>query len=373
MLTVVVCDQFKSGTNDDKHLFAAFVRHGIEVQIVSWSDSNFNWAKCTALLLRSTFDYVDHLDVFQSWIRRIQQLGIPTFNSPETILWNSHKRYLLELVQHNVCTVPTALIASGSSCDVIEREMRSRRWENCVLKPAVGSFGTGVVQIRAGSISRSVAKHINTVLTNTDLLLQPFISSVRSRGEVSLIFVAGKCTHAVLKTPAHGEFKVQGGDVQPLQRVTVAQMRLAQQAVQCVPGKCVYARVDMLLLSAGKQSSAQQQQYVQLRTADAPATNADDVPPLKVKAGKRDKQLPPQRSGKATSASGSVSGSDAADDASLSAATLAAIGESATTTAAAISVEDVWAVTEVEVLDPELFWRFQPAAADALVQAVVHG
>jgi glutathione synthase/RimK-type ligase-like ATP-grasp enzyme len=58
--------------------------------------------------------------------------------------------------------------------------------------------------------SVKVMKRMNQMLGEQDLLVQPFLASVKTKGEVSLIFIEGEFVHAIKKRPTQGDFKVQG-------------------------------------------------------------------------------------------------------------------------------------------------------------------
>ena len=85
------------------------------------------------------------------------------------------------------------------------------------------------------------------------MLVQPFVAEVVSAGELSLVFLAGAFSHAALKRPAPGDFRVQwehGGSAVPTvpraalvrdaERVLTAAARQARIPV----GEVAYARVD---------------------------------------------------------------------------------------------------------------------------------
>jgi hypothetical protein len=58
---------------------------------------------------------------------------------------------------------------------------------------------------------------IGSLLQEEDFLVQPFIPEIVQVGEYSLIFFNEKLSHAVLKTPASADFRVQhyyGGTIQ---------------------------------------------------------------------------------------------------------------------------------------------------------------
>jgi glutathione synthase/RimK-type ligase-like ATP-grasp enzyme len=80
------------------------------------------------------------------------------------------------------------------------------------------------------------------------MLLQPFLPSVLSQGEVSLILIAGKVSHAIRKTPREGDFRVQddhGGQVYAHTPCT-EEIAFAEAAVAACVVTPLYARVDVL-------------------------------------------------------------------------------------------------------------------------------
>src|SRR5207237_7202672 len=84
------------------------------------------------------------------------------------------------------------------------------------------------------------------MLTAGDVLVQPLVNEVLSDGEWSLMFIEGAFSHAVLKRPTPGDFRVQyefGGvslDAQPPREI-VAQ---AEAILETLRQPWLYARVD---------------------------------------------------------------------------------------------------------------------------------
>ena len=84
-------------------------------------------------------------------------------------------------------------------------------------------------------------------------MIQPFLPSIVTAGEWSLFFFAGEYSHAVLKIPKTGDFRVQeeyGSSVQAA-HPSESQQQLALQAVQAVGQRLLYARVDLVELPSG--------------------------------------------------------------------------------------------------------------------------
>jgi glutathione synthase/RimK-type ligase-like ATP-grasp enzyme len=90
------------------------------------------------------------------------------------------------------------------------------------------------------------------ILARGDLLIQPFIESIGTDGEVSLIYYFDgegyRFLHAVGKSPAAGDFRVQadfGGSATPFQ--ASPELRdLALQTLAALPAQVLFARVDLV-------------------------------------------------------------------------------------------------------------------------------
>ena len=85
------------------------------------------------------------------------------------------------------------------------------------------------------------------------MIIQVFQDSVVTVGEVSLMIIDGKYSHAVLKRVKRGDFRVQddfGGSVvlyQPSQK----EISFANNVITTLPFKPLYGRVDIVLDNTG--------------------------------------------------------------------------------------------------------------------------
>ncbi len=80
------------------------------------------------------------------------------------------------------------------------------------------------------------------------MILQPLIEEIARTGEFSLILFEGEFSHAIVKRPKEGDFRVQphlGGVALPCMPPpgTIA---LAQKALAAAPVMPTYARVDII-------------------------------------------------------------------------------------------------------------------------------
>lgn len=242
---LATCDLHPAVDADDAPLVAALAERGARAEAAPWQDAKRDWSAADAVVLRSTWDYDAALPEFLAWTERVAK-STRLWNPAETVRWNADKRYLLDLDREGVPVVPTLALARSTSVDVAAT-MRARGWSEAVAKPAVGLGGYGVARL---SLAR--AEEAQTVLdgelARRDVLLQPLLASVETRGESSLAFVDRKFSHAVRKSPSAGEFRVQerlGGVIRAVE-ASPAEREVAARAIAAVEGDLLYARVDLL-------------------------------------------------------------------------------------------------------------------------------
>jgi glutathione synthase/RimK-type ligase-like ATP-grasp enzyme len=79
-----------------------------------------------------------------------------------------------------------------------------------------------------------------------EVMVQPLVESLVREGEWSLVFLGGEFSHAVLKRPASGDFRVQGHHGGTVERAEPAAewIEEARSILEAVRGPWLYARVD---------------------------------------------------------------------------------------------------------------------------------
>ncbi len=213
---------------------------GVEADIVPWTDSRLPEMDADLMVIRTTWDYTERLADF---LDLLGSLSTPVVNGLDVVRWNCHKGYLTELAAAGVPTVRTRLYRRGDTAVLPDFGTAE-----IIVKPAVSAGARGVGRFRSGA-SEAVA-HLSAILTTGDALVQPYQPEVVA-GERSLMFMAGVYTHAVRKTPVHGEFRVQeqyGGINEP-HPAAAAELAVAAAALAQAPGGAdglLYARIDLV-------------------------------------------------------------------------------------------------------------------------------
>jgi len=183
-----------------------------------------------------------HLD-YARWLALLDRAEgecWPMVNPLGLLRWNSDKAYLAELADRGVSTVPT--LAVEACCDADLEEARRRfgcDW--LVIKPPVSASASGTH--RLGPTDDLPADSMRR-----PMIVQPLIEEIARTGEYSLMLFDGEYSHAVVKRPKDGEFRVQphlGGVTLP-SKAPPGAVELAQQALAAAPARATYARVDII-------------------------------------------------------------------------------------------------------------------------------
>lgn len=188
------------------HLVAAYLESkGFQVDPVSWENTAVDWSKYSAVVIRSTFTYVNHDQQFQNWIKSLQSQGITVINHPELILWNMHKSYWAELEQKGVRIIPTRFYerndCSNSEKPVpkVKDVMEENQWKSAIIKPSIGNNSLWTKVIKDIEKADEVQTQFQCLLSERDMMIQKYIPEVTSFGEWSLMFFDNNFSHAVVK------------------------------------------------------------------------------------------------------------------------------------------------------------------------------
>ena len=234
-------------TPDDRLALPALEAAGVHVVPAIWSDPAVDWTRFHGVVLRSTWDYHRRPEEFRAWLARLETEHIALWNPVSLARWNMDKRYLRHLAARGVPTVPTAWLSSGDA-GAIDRVMTERGWMDAVLKPVVAATSYRTVRLRAqnGRMSGASPDSLASVLELGEVMLQPFVPQVESEGEWSLMFFGGEYSHAVLKRPAGGDFRVQEeyGGSSTASEAPRALRESAARVLAAVEQPWLYARVD---------------------------------------------------------------------------------------------------------------------------------
>jgi glutathione synthase/RimK-type ligase-like ATP-grasp enzyme len=230
---------------DDEVLIEALARLGIRAEPAVWDDPDVAWEDHDLVVIRTTWDYDTQRDAFVDWAQAVE--AVTSLQNPaEVVRWNTHKGYLIELEERGVPTVPTAWLGAGDTMD-LGALAASRRWDDgVVVKPAVGAGSRGLVVVDDHAADGQAA--LDALLGTGDVMVQPLLHRIAEEGELSLVCLDGRYSHAVRKLPRHGERRIQvefGGSYVPA-TPTEDLVALAEWVVEATGHDLLYARVDLV-------------------------------------------------------------------------------------------------------------------------------
>lgn len=182
------------------------------------------------------------------WLRACalwEASGLDFANPARVIAWNSDKTYLARLAAKGIAIPPT-VFTDEVTPQAIEAAFAQFSASSLIVKPTVSAGAWKTLKIEAGDdLVAAMAK-----APSGAALIQPFLPTIATLGETSLLFFGGQFSHAVNKRPgSEGEFRIQvqyGGQYQALDHVPPAAMALALKTLEAINEPLLYARIDMV-------------------------------------------------------------------------------------------------------------------------------
>lgn len=231
--------------DDEQLVLPGLASRGISAAAAIWTDPAIDWSDAL-VVIRSTWDYTLRRDEFLGWAEQVSSVAT-LWNPVPVVRVNTDKRYLIDLSAAGVPVVPTAWIDQGTTRDIAGL-LREREWPVAVVKPAVSAGAHDTIRVTPESASEA-QQLADRVASDRAVMVQPYMDSVDSYGERSLIYIGGELSHAVRKAP------MLAGALSPddVDQAIPAddEISLAQQALAWVNSELLYARIDIVRTADG--------------------------------------------------------------------------------------------------------------------------
>lgn len=173
-----------------------------------------------------------------TWLRA----GVPMANPAGVLAWNSDKRYLAELAGRGVA-VPATTWTREPTRELLERAFADTGAQELIVKPSVSGGAWKTQRVRRDGIDEVMGD----AAPGIDMLVQPYLPTIATEGETSLLFFGGTLSHVVNKRPVPGGFRVQeefGGRYAVLPEPPAGALALARQVLAAIDAPLLYARID---------------------------------------------------------------------------------------------------------------------------------
>ena len=149
-----------------------------------------------------------------------------------------------------VPVIPTLWPEAPTGADIRRRACDAFGASDVILKRQVG--GGARAQVRYTRANLASARPV----MDRPGMIQPFIPAIATEGEYSFLFVDGEFSHALVKRPKSGDYRIQeayGGNSQAIDP-TPADRAAAQRVLDALDMPPLYARVDMVRGRRGRPS-----------------------------------------------------------------------------------------------------------------------
>ena len=216
---------------------------GLDLVEQDWREP-CDWSKFDLVLVRSTWNYSQHLDEFLYRAREVSK-ATNLINELGVIEANIDKGYLAKLAAAGVETIPTLYLPNDTRNKATAWLTRAGA---LAVKPNIGAGARLAGRATNAHELDYLIEQIHDA--GRIAMIQPYLHAVDTHGEVATVLIDGEISHAVRKHPALSE----GGHGDGLEQVEISdslrafcdQVGASAQRAGLVDdwGSLLYARVD---------------------------------------------------------------------------------------------------------------------------------
>lgn len=218
---------------------------GIALHPVIW-DEPFDPSAYEALIVGPTWDYWAKQDAFRTSLQR-RAVTHTVLNPVPVLFWNMDKTYLRDLARLGATVIETVW-AEAATADTIAAAFDTLGSDDLVIKPVVGAGAWRQARVKRGEPLPDAS-----LLPPERAMIQAFLPAIADEGEYSFLFFGGEYSHAVVKRPVKGDYRIQGsyGGIDTAHEPPASDVALARQCLEAACTHCgvetlLYARVDMV-------------------------------------------------------------------------------------------------------------------------------
>ena len=231
-----------------ERLAAALERAGVTATPTPWTAHVDDCARLVEFpLVLPLLAWGYHLD-HARWLRACRSwrdAGVPMANPAAVLAWNSDKRYLQALGERGIAIPPTTWSDRIARAQV-DAMFDATGAEQLIVKPTVSGGAWKTVRLRRGDALAGIP--------DGDAMIQPYLPTIETEGETSLLFFGGRLSHVVNKRPVAGDFRIQvqyGGLYTPLPEPPAGALALAERTLAAIDTPVLYARIDIVPAADG--------------------------------------------------------------------------------------------------------------------------
>jgi len=246
-IAFATCKDLGAFTPDDQLAAKILTYQNVTVDAASWDDPEVEWQQYEAVILRSTWNYHRKLPEFLRWLQTFDDADVRLWNPTDVVLANVSKKYLIDFERSGIPIVPTVWVPQNKNTQ-LKSILQKQNWDHAIIKPDVSASAYQTMNASL-STAEDDQYQLDEIMKSSGALIQDFRNEIVETGEWSLIFFDREFSHAVLKYPSAGDFRVQEelGGIISAEIPSASLIRQAQNVLDNVNGRLLYARVDGIL------------------------------------------------------------------------------------------------------------------------------
>lgn len=210
---------------------------GLSAKHRPWTEAVDTLASFDLVLPLLAWGYHQDSD-WQARIGEWEAAALPLRNPASVLAWNADKLYLQRLASR-APVVPTLFVDRVGE-DELRQAAASFGVNRLVAKPRVSAGAFQTIRWSPGDTLEDGPSGA--------AMIQPYLPSIESSGEISLIYLGGRFSHAISKVPQPGDFRVQpeyDGIIAP-HAPAPEEIEAAETILSAIDEDLLYARIDMV-------------------------------------------------------------------------------------------------------------------------------
>lgn len=223
-------------------LVPAFAAEGLTLDLMPWRQAADKAGDYAAMLPLLVWDYFEGNEAaFRAEMAKVDRATC-LFNNFETLIWNANKTYLDELETRGAPVITTVTLDRVTP-GAIAKAFDDLGVDSLVIKPQVGGGAWRQVLYTKGEPFPEIES-----LPPRGALVQAFLPSVKIEGEYSFLYFGGQFSHALVKRPKDGDYRIQSiyGGTEETYFPTKEERATARDILNTLDFIPLYARVDLL-------------------------------------------------------------------------------------------------------------------------------
>lgn len=223
-------------------LVPAFAAEGLALDLIRWRDAASLASLYDAMLPLFVWDYFEGND--EAFTAEMAQAAQHTslYNPFDVLRWNLEKSYLQDLEKSGAPVIETLTLERVTQSG-IERAFETLKTDKLVIKPLIGGGAWRQALYKKGDPFPD-----KNSLPPGAAMVQAFLPSVQAEGEYSFLYFGGKFSHALIKKPKSGDYRIQSlyGGYEEAYIPTNSERATARAVLDSLEYTPLYARVDLL-------------------------------------------------------------------------------------------------------------------------------